>query len=124
MRPEHIELVATGAGQIDGTVDVLEYLGADTFVILSCGHAGQVTVRVNGTATVKPGDQVGLSGVFKSHDFSSKAQSVEPVGQGVDQLAVALINVGVGAADGIAGDELVEHLQECHRVASLEGMTR
>jgi multiple sugar transport system ATP-binding protein len=61
MRPEHIDLVAPGSGLIDGTVDVLEYLGADTFVILSCGLAGQVTVRVNGNASLRPGETVGLS---------------------------------------------------------------
>jgi multiple sugar transport system ATP-binding protein len=60
MRPEHIELVAPGSGQIDGTVDVLEYLGADTFVILSCGAAGQMTVRVSGNTDYVPGDTVGL----------------------------------------------------------------
>ena len=60
-RPEHIDLVAEGSGNVQGTVDVLEYLGADTFVILSCGEAGQVTVRVNGDTTYKPGDKVGLA---------------------------------------------------------------
>ncbi|MEO9572685.1 MAG: ABC transporter ATP-binding protein [Tateyamaria sp.] len=61
VRPEHIALVEAGAGRIDGTVDVLEYLGADTFVIVSCGAAGQLTVRVNGSASLKPGDPVGLN---------------------------------------------------------------
>ncbi len=60
IRPEHITLVEAGTGTIDGTVDVLEYLGADTFVILSCGAAGQMTVRVNGNSTLQPGDVVGL----------------------------------------------------------------
>ena len=60
VRPEHIELVNPGAGLIDGTVDVLEYLGADTFVILNCEDAGQITVRVNGHSTLRPGDSVGL----------------------------------------------------------------
>ncbi|MEO0765505.1 MAG: ABC transporter ATP-binding protein [Pseudomonadota bacterium] len=60
VRPEHIDLVEAGSGRIDGTVDVLEYLGADTFVIVSCGDAGQLTVRVNGSASLKPGDPVGL----------------------------------------------------------------
>jgi len=61
IRPEHIDLVDAGKGQIEGTVDVLEYLGADTFVIMSCGDAGQITVRVNGSASCKPGDTFGLS---------------------------------------------------------------
>ena len=60
IRPEHISLVASGAGQISGTVDVLEYLGADTFVIMSCGEAGQITVRQNGSSTLKPGDAADL----------------------------------------------------------------
>ena len=60
VRPEHIELVNPGAGLIDGTVDVLEYLGADTFVILNCEDAGQIAVRVNGNSTLRPGDSVGL----------------------------------------------------------------
>jgi multiple sugar transport system ATP-binding protein len=59
-RPEHISLGATGDGQIDGTVDVLEYLGADTFVIVDCGDSGKVTVRVSGDSPLQPGDPVGL----------------------------------------------------------------
>ncbi|MGI9391123.1 MAG: ABC transporter ATP-binding protein, partial [Boseongicola sp.] len=60
IRPEHISLVASGSGNINGTVDVVEYLGADTFVIMSCGNAGQITVRVSGSTTMKPGDSAGL----------------------------------------------------------------
>lgn len=60
IRPEHITLGDSGTGQLQGTVDVLEYLGADTFVIMSCGNAGQVTVRVNGDVDLIPGDKAGL----------------------------------------------------------------
>jgi multiple sugar transport system ATP-binding protein len=61
IRPEHITLVAPDTGHIHGTVDVLEYLGADTFVIMSCGEAGQITVRINGSTSLKPGDRADLS---------------------------------------------------------------
>ena len=61
VRPEHIALVKDGSGVLNGTVDVLEYLGADTFVILSCGDAGQVTARVSGNTDLTPGDAVGLT---------------------------------------------------------------
>ncbi len=61
IRPEHISLVGEGAGHLDGVVDVLEYLGADTFVIMDCGAAGQVTVRVSGDVSMKPGDKAGLA---------------------------------------------------------------
>ena len=60
-RPEHLVLAAAGEGALPGTVDVLEYLGADTFVIVDCGVAGRVTVRVPGDAAVRAGDPVGLS---------------------------------------------------------------
>lgn len=61
IRPEHISLVDDGEGDLQGTVDVLEYLGADTFVIMACGDAGQVTVRINGDTDLKPGTKAGLS---------------------------------------------------------------
>jgi multiple sugar transport system ATP-binding protein len=60
LRPEHATLVAQGAGQLEGTVDVLEYLGADTFVVLDCAAAGQVTVRVLGDSDLSPGDKVAV----------------------------------------------------------------
>jgi multiple sugar transport system ATP-binding protein len=67
IRPEHIALVAPGEGHLQGTVDVLEYLGADTFVIMACGDAGQVTVRVNGDIALEPGMKAGLR--FQSEDL-------------------------------------------------------
>ncbi|WP_147124924.1 ABC transporter ATP-binding protein [Shimia ponticola] len=60
IRPEHIGVGDTGTGAIDGTVDVVEYLGADCFVILDCGEVGQMTVRVGGETELKPGETVGL----------------------------------------------------------------
>ena len=77
IRPEHITLTDIGAGHCDGEVDVLEYLGADTFVILNCGAAGQVTVRTIGEASLKPGDKVGLN--FESSRirfFDDKGQAI------------------------------------------------
>ncbi|MEM9126635.1 MAG: sn-glycerol-3-phosphate ABC transporter ATP-binding protein UgpC, partial [Pseudomonadota bacterium] len=60
IRPEHIELVAPGEGQSDGVVEVVEYLGADTFLIVDCGGAENVTVRLNGDSDLEPGTQIGL----------------------------------------------------------------
>jgi len=78
VRPEHIELVEAGAGDIQGTVDVLEYLGADTYVIMSCGEAGQITVRVNGNTSHKPGDRAGLAFAPQQiHGFDSSGLAVE-----------------------------------------------
>ncbi|MEO0544501.1 MAG: sn-glycerol-3-phosphate ABC transporter ATP-binding protein UgpC [Pseudomonadota bacterium] len=61
IRPEHIELGKPGSGVLDGTVDVVEYLGADCFVILDCGDLGQLTARVAGETELRAGDLVGIS---------------------------------------------------------------
>ncbi|WP_412563855.1 ABC transporter ATP-binding protein [Thalassobius sp. MITS945101] len=61
IRPEHITLGAEGSGQCDGTVDVIEYLGADSFLVIDGGELGQITVRESGDTTRSPGDRVGLS---------------------------------------------------------------
>lgn len=60
IRAEHITLVPVGDGQCDGQVDVVEYLGADTFLIVNSGPLGQLSVRVVGDCTVKPGESVGM----------------------------------------------------------------
>lgn len=78
IRPEHITIVDAGTGHLQGTVDVLEYLGADTYVIMDCGPAGQVTVRVNGDVDLKPGDNAGLSfDAEKMHGFGEDDLSVK-----------------------------------------------
>ncbi|PRY23838.1 carbohydrate ABC transporter ATP-binding protein (CUT1 family) [Aliiruegeria haliotis] len=59
-RPEHISLGEEGEGNCDGTVDVVEYLGADTYVIIDGGPLGQITVRGSSQDPHKPGDRVGL----------------------------------------------------------------
>ncbi|MEL6885644.1 MAG: sn-glycerol-3-phosphate ABC transporter ATP-binding protein UgpC [Pseudomonadota bacterium] len=61
IRPEHITIGEAGTGAVDGKVDVLEYLGADSFVIFDCGEAGQVNVRISGETRLKPGDICGLT---------------------------------------------------------------
>ncbi|MEO1537488.1 MAG: sn-glycerol-3-phosphate ABC transporter ATP-binding protein UgpC [Pseudomonadota bacterium] len=60
VRPEHLQIGAPGAGLLDGTIDVLEYLGADTFLIVDAGAAGQVTVRTDGDTSLKDGERIGL----------------------------------------------------------------
>ena len=60
VRPEHLHVGAEGEGICDGTVDVLEYLGADTFVIIDGGELGQLTLRADGDTHVREGDRIGL----------------------------------------------------------------
>ncbi|WP_342078197.1 ABC transporter ATP-binding protein [Yoonia sp. SS1-5] len=60
IRPEHARLAEPGAGHIDGRVDVLEYLGADTFVVMDCGDGVQINVRISGDTTLGPGDPMSI----------------------------------------------------------------
>ena len=78
VRPEHIALGAPGTGQCDGAVDVLEYLGADTFVIVDCGALGQVTVRIIGDTAVRPGERVGLTFDETTHFFDKDGLVIAP----------------------------------------------
>ncbi|UWQ17487.1 ABC transporter ATP-binding protein [Jannaschia sp. M317] len=57
IRPEAIGL---GGSDLQGVVDVTEYLGADTYLIVDCGEAGKLTVRTDGTTDLRPGQTIGL----------------------------------------------------------------
>ncbi|MEO9825818.1 MAG: ABC transporter ATP-binding protein [Paracoccaceae bacterium] len=82
IRPEHISIVEPGQGHLGGTVDVLEYLGADTFVIVSCGEAGQITTRVNGSSSLNPGDSVDLAFELKDvHAFDASGLALKMPGR-------------------------------------------
>lgn len=77
IRPEHIELSKSGTGILDGIVDVVEYLGADCFVILDCDGLGQLTVRVSGETDLKPGDTVGIDmPVHRRHFFDADGLAI------------------------------------------------
>ena len=60
IRPESMTLTTPGKGQIDGVVDLVEYLGADTYLIVKCGNDLQITVRVGGDNTLLEGDPIEL----------------------------------------------------------------
>ncbi|PRX37698.1 multiple sugar transport system ATP-binding protein [Meinhardsimonia xiamenensis] len=82
IRPEHITLTRPGEGWFDAKVDVLEYLGADSFVILDGGPLGQITVRSHGDEAVGPGDVVGLDfPPARMHFFDAGGLRIEPVQQ-------------------------------------------
>lgn len=60
IRPEHIVLGEPGSGQCDGTVEIIEYLGADTFIVFNCAAAGTLTVRIAGETPLRLGDSSAL----------------------------------------------------------------
>ena len=81
VRPEHLRLTTAGRGALRGTVDVLEYLGADAFVIVDCGSAGRVTARMAGEVDLGPGKPVSLDpepGTL--HAFDHAGMALRPAG--------------------------------------------
>lgn len=60
IRPEHIETVSTKDGQCSGKVDLIEYLGSDSFVIVDCGELGNINIRCVGGTELNIGDEIGL----------------------------------------------------------------
>ena len=77
IRPEHIAVCAPGEGQCTGRVDVVEYLGADTFLVVDCGELGALTVRAAGEAQFDHGAEVGLAFAEEHcHFFDREGQRV------------------------------------------------
>ena len=55
-----------------GFVEVIEYLGSDTFVYIQCGEAGVLSVRVSPDVELARGDEVGLHfAPGKAHFFDA-----------------------------------------------------
>jgi multiple sugar transport system ATP-binding protein len=61
IRPEHLQLSKT-AGEWMARLRIAEHLGSDTFVYAQGGDGvGQLTARIEGEASLKPGDTVYLT---------------------------------------------------------------
>ena len=61
IRPEHVGLVAPGAGDLDARILVAERLGGETFLHFDLGDEGDFVVKADGAATHESGETVGLS---------------------------------------------------------------
>lgn len=61
IRPEHIDVIDTGAGW-EGRVGVAEHLGSDTFFhVHDTGVADTITVRATGEVDFRHGDRIRLA---------------------------------------------------------------
>ena len=77
IRPEHVTLGTAGTGNCDGTVEVVEYLGADSFIFVDCGPLGLLNVRISGADTYEVGQAVGLAfDPEHIHCFSADGKAV------------------------------------------------
>ncbi len=77
IRPEHIHVRPAGQGNLDAVVDVVEYLGSDTFLIVDFGTDRKLTVRVAGSTALKPGETIGLEFPPEAlHFFDSEGRAI------------------------------------------------
>ncbi|MFN3172688.1 MAG: ABC transporter ATP-binding protein [Hyphomicrobiales bacterium] len=60
IRPEHIDLLDLGRGDLNATAELVEHLGSDTNVYVKVKDLGQLMVRKHGNIPAKPGDRFGL----------------------------------------------------------------
>ncbi len=61
VRPEHMVLVAAGAGEIDLRVNLTEQLGGESYIYGTIGEGHEVTARLPGQTRVRGGETVGLA---------------------------------------------------------------
>ncbi|MCA0270727.1 MAG: sn-glycerol-3-phosphate ABC transporter ATP-binding protein UgpC [Proteobacteria bacterium] len=60
IRPEHVDVVEPGTGDLDAVADVIEHLGSDTNVYTVVEGLGPIMARVRGNVPARSGDRLGL----------------------------------------------------------------
>ena len=60
VRPESLTLTAGGAGHVQGKVELVEALGAETLIYVSTSHGTQLVARQNVKSELNVGDSVGI----------------------------------------------------------------
>ena len=61
VRPEHVALTGPGAGQVQGRVELVEALGAETLIYVSTAQGAQIVARQSTRSALNAGDAVGLA---------------------------------------------------------------
>ncbi len=75
IRPEHIKIVENSKGHVKATTDVIEYLGADTFVIVNADTLGGVRIRCESNNKLEKGLKIGLKfELSKIHFFDQEGK--------------------------------------------------
>ena len=60
LRPENVQLQPAGQGQVQGTVELVEALGAETLVYVATTSGAQIVARQNTRTALHAGNAVGL----------------------------------------------------------------
>ena len=76
IRPEHIKVNSKRQSAINGNIDVIEYLGADSFLFVDCANLGIITVRVDGSQEFKLGETINLEFMRENTHFFDSSGAV------------------------------------------------
>ena len=73
LRPENVTLQAPGRGLLDGRIEMVEALGAETLIYVSTPTGALLTVRQNSRTPLRSGDLVGMELDLKAaHVFDAQ----------------------------------------------------
>jgi len=78
LRPENLSLKPAGAGQVQGTVELVEALGAETLLYVNAGTKTPLVARQSMRPSVRMGDKVGVEiDVATAHVFDAQGRIVQ-----------------------------------------------
>ncbi|MEM7268849.1 MAG: sn-glycerol-3-phosphate ABC transporter ATP-binding protein UgpC [Pseudomonadota bacterium] len=78
IRPEHLSFARPGEGDLTGTVDFIEYLGADTFYYIKLNEDHRILARSSEEAAKRVGEDVDLSIDWsRSHMFGDDGLRID-----------------------------------------------
>jgi len=78
LRPECVSLQPAGSGQVQGRVELVEALGAETLIYVSTDGGAQLVARQNTRTPLHAGDAVGLSvDAANAHVFDAQGRVVD-----------------------------------------------
>jgi multiple sugar transport system ATP-binding protein len=71
MRPESVTVVTAGQGQLQGKIEIIEALGAETLIYLRTSQGAQLVARQTARTPLSVGDEVGVQvDIRQVHVFS------------------------------------------------------
>jgi multiple sugar transport system ATP-binding protein len=75
LRPECVSLTNAGSGAVQGTVELVEALGAETLIYVSTEGGAMLVARQNSRTTLRAGDRVGVDiDVAAAHLFDTSGR--------------------------------------------------
>jgi multiple sugar transport system ATP-binding protein len=80
LRPESLALRPSGGGQLQGTVELVEALGAETLIYVNAGTRTPLVARQSTRPPVRVGDRVGIEiDGSAAHRFDAQGRVAQPV---------------------------------------------